>query len=185
MPVHAIAGPTSSNVRPRATDSVAFVKISCRRAVLAGVSVIALAACTGNSDEADTENDTGAGTGADVADSDGTAPADTENPDAEQRFPDVIDASATSAGDTWTFSATLSSPYDTPERYADAWRVITPHGSVIGVRELAHDHAGEQPFTRSLAGVEVPDGVAYVTIEGRDLVNGWGGATVDVQLSGP
>lgn len=103
----------------------------------------------------------------------------------EALFPDVIDATAEQANDgSWTFSATISSPYDTPERYADAWRVVGPDGSVLGVRELTHDHANEQPFTRSLVGVEIPASVAEVTIEGRDQVSGWGGQTQVISLSG-
>jgi hypothetical protein len=71
-------------------------------------------------------------------------------------IPEVVDASATpEAGGTYRFDVTISSPYDRPERYADAWRVIGPDGTVLGVRELAHDHAAEQPFTRSLSGVEI------------------------------
>ena len=53
---------------------------------------------------------------------------------------------------------------------------------VDGVREFLHDHAGEQPFTRSLEGVAIPEGVETFTIEARYLVNGWGGATVEVAL---
>jgi hypothetical protein len=98
-------------------------------------------------------------------------------------FPDVIDATAERAGDgTWTFRVTLSSPYDTPQRYADAWRVSDEDGTVYGVRELAHDHANEQPFTRSLTGVAVPSEVAAVVIEGRDQLSGWGGATFRLEL---
>ena len=100
----------------------------------------------------------------------------------EQRFPDVIDATAEQVADTWTISATLSSPYDTPDRYADAWRVIGPDGAVYGERVLAHDHAGEQPFTRSESGIEIPDDVAEVVIEGRDLEYGYGGATFTLVL---
>jgi hypothetical protein len=99
-----------------------------------------------------------------------------------QRFPDVVGATATNNGDTWTFEVTISSPYDSPERYADAWRVLAPDGTELAVRELAHDHANEQPFTRSLSGVEIPDGTETVTVQGRDRVNGWGGATIDVDL---
>ncbi|MDH3958012.1 MAG: hypothetical protein OEV20_01935 [Actinomycetota bacterium] len=99
------------------------------------------------------------------------------------RYPDVIAATATMGGEgTWLFSATVSSPYDSPERYADAWRVLAPDGTELGVRELGHDHASEQPFTRTLSGVVVPAGVDVVTVEGRDQVNGWGGATVEVEL---
>jgi hypothetical protein len=102
----------------------------------------------------------------------------------EDLFPDVIEAGAEQTADgTWTISATLSSPYDTADRYADAWRVVGPDGEVYGTRDLAHDHAGEQPFTRSLSGVVIPDDVSEVTIEGRDQVSGWGGATVTIELA--
>ena len=111
----------------------------------------------------------------------GSDPAEPEG--AEQLFPDVVEAVATDAGDgTWRFDVTLSSPYDTPERYADAWRVLAPDGTELGVRILAHDHQNEQPFTRSLNGVEIPADVTVVTIEGRDQVSGWGGSTVEVDL---
>jgi hypothetical protein len=96
--------------------------------------------------------------------------------------PDVVDASAVDDGDTWTISATLSSPYDSPERHADAWRVLGPDGSVLGERILTHHHADEQPFTRSLSGVDIPDDVEVVTIEGRDQVSGWGGGTFELAL---
>lgn len=83
----------------------------------------------------------------------------------------------------WRVSATLCSRYDDATRYADAWRVVTPDGDVLGTRELLHDHAGEQPFTRSLPEpVRLPEGVTTVVLEGRDLVNGWGGATLAVEL---
>ena len=98
-------------------------------------------------------------------------------------FPDVVDVDAQRAGDgTWTFAVTLSSPYDTPARYADAWRIRSADGAEYGVRELAHDHQNEQPFTRSLSGVELPDSVTTVIVEGRDQRNGWGGATVEFHL---
>lgn len=107
------------------------------------------------------------------------APADA----VDELFPDVLAAEATLDGDgTWTFRTTLSSPYDTPQRYADAWRVLDADGNELGVRILTHDHANEQPFTRSLSNVEIPDDVTTVTVEGRDQVNGWGGATVEVEL---
>lgn len=103
--------------------------------------------------------------------------------DGGQMFPDVIDATIESDGASgWTVRATISSPYDTPQRYADAWRVLDGEGTVLAVRDLAHDHAAEQPFTRALSGVEIPDGVTTVTIEGRDRANGWGGATFDLDV---
>lgn len=114
-------------------------------------------------------------------DPEGSAPAG----EAEELFPDVIDVDARQDGDgTWTFAVTLSSPYDSAERYADAWRVLGPDGEVYGIRELTHDHAGEQPFTRSQSGIEIPPGVDRVVVEGRDQLSGWGGATVEVLLEG-
>lgn len=107
---------------------------------------------------------------------------ETDQSDEIQRFPDVIEATATFDGETWTIAATLSSPYDTPERYADSWRVIGPDGTVYGERFLTHDHANEQPFTRSQSGIEIPDDVDVVTIEGRDQQYGWGGETFELML---
>ena len=100
----------------------------------------------------------------------------------EQQFPDIVDVAVTSEGDTFRFDVTVSSPYDTPERYADAWRIVAPDGTELGVRELTHDHAAEQPFTRSLTDVVIPPDVTEVTVEGRDLANGWGGTTLTVTI---
>lgn len=100
----------------------------------------------------------------------------------DELFPDVLGATAMLDDGLWTFSATLSSPYDSPERYADAWRVVGPDGTVFGIRELAHDHANEQPFTRSQSDIAIPRDVDTVTVEGRDQISGWGGATFEVDL---
>ncbi len=108
---------------------------------------------------------------------DGSADSETE------LFPDVVDAVATQDDDgTWTFAVTLSSPYDSPERYADSWRVRGEDGTVYGERFLTHDHANEQPFTRSQSNIEVPESIVRVVIEGRDQVSGWGGGTLTIEL---
>lgn len=100
----------------------------------------------------------------------------------DQKFPDVLSAELERTGGAWRVSATISSPYDHPDRYADAFRVLAPDGTVLGVRELLHDHAGEQPFTRSLQDLEIPEGVDEITVEGRDLQHGRGGDTVTVEV---
>ena len=99
-----------------------------------------------------------------------------------QHYPDVLDASVSQHNGRFSFAVTLSSPYDSRERYADAFRVLDPHGRVLGIRELLHDHASEQPFTRTLTNVQIPPSVTYVTIQGRDQRFGWGGATLQVKL---
>ena len=111
-----------------------------------------------------------------------TAPVSAPD-DASQHFPDVLEVESARQDDgSWTFSVTLSSPYDSPDQYADAWRVVGPDGDEYGVRILTHDHANEQPFTRSQSGIEIPDDVAVVTVEGRDLINGWGGTALQHEL---
>jgi len=101
----------------------------------------------------------------------------------EQRFPDVVDVKVTArdAG-VYDFDVTVSSPYDTPARYADAFRVVTESGHVLGERKLLHDHQGEQPFTRDLYGVIVPPSVTTVVFQARDQKYGYGGKGVRVRL---
>jgi len=98
-------------------------------------------------------------------------------------YPDMVDAEVLKVEEgIFDFFATVSSPYDTPLRFADAWRVMGDDGVVYGVNELLHDHATEQPFTRPLAGVAIPDTVDAVTIQGRDSIYGWGGGTFVLDL---
>lgn len=97
-------------------------------------------------------------------------------------YPDIVDVTVNRAGEGLNFVVTMSSPYDGPARYADAWRVIGDDGVVYGVVELEHGHAEEQPFTRSLSGVVIPETVSSVTVQGRDQVYGWGGGVVEVPL---
>jgi len=102
-----------------------------------------------------------------------------------QQHPDVVAARVQQrATDTFDFDVTVSSPYDTPQRYADAFRVADRNGRVYGERKLVHDHADEQPFTRDLYGVRIPQGVRMVVIQARDQKYGYGGKSVEVALPG-
>jgi uncharacterized iron-regulated membrane protein len=104
---------------------------------------------------------------------------------AQQKHPDVLAAKVRPSGtDTFDFDVTVSSPYDTPQRYADAFRVMAEDGAVFGERVLFHDHAGEQPFTRDLHGVKIPRAVRIVVVQARDQRFGYGGKTVEVRLPG-
>lgn len=103
--------------------------------------------------------------------------------DPAQKFPDVIAAEVRARGERiFDFDVTVSSPYDTPQRYADAFRAMGTDGTVYGERTLWHDHANEQPFTRDLYGVKIPAGVDTVVIQARDRQFGYGGKTVQVAL---
>ena len=138
-----------------------------RRVAFVVFAVAAFGACEQDGTEIDTAPTTGV---------DGSSMPD--------RFPDVIDVDASyeRTADTWTFAVTMTSPYDSPDRYADGWRIIGPDGTVYGVHTLAHDHAAEQPFTRRQSNVVIPTNVDVVTVEGRDQEHGFGGQTVTVTL---
>jgi hypothetical protein len=131
--------------------------------------LFALAACGGQSGDAPDRG---------VSNGEATEGGDTDG----QEYPDVLEAELEPSGDSWSVDVTISSPYDSPERYADGWRVLAPDGTVLGEHELMHDHASEQPFTRTQSGLEIPEDVEEITVEGRDLENGYGGETVTVPV---
>lgn len=113
------------------------------------------------------------------------APGSDDPPGAavDDRFPDVIAVQLRPAGErTYDVAVTISSPYDTPERYADGWRVLDPEGNVLGTHMLMHDHANEQPFTRTQRGLQIAEGITEVTVEGRDQQYGYGGGTLTVDV---
>ena len=104
---------------------------------------------------------------------------------AEQRYPDVVSVEVRAWGDNvFDFDVTVSSPYDTPQRYADGFRVTAPDGKALGERKLWHDHQGEQPFTRDLYGVRIPAGIRKVFVQARDQKYGYGGKRVEAALPG-
>ena len=94
----------------------------------------------------------------------------------------IVDARAQKNGPTWTFSVTIAHGDTGWDHYADAWRVVTLEGEVLGTRTLHHPHVEEQPFTRSLSGVAIPREVREVLIEARDSVHGWNAATYKIEI---
>lgn len=96
--------------------------------------------------------------------------------------PVIENIQAERQGDSWRFDVTMSHPDTGWEHYADAWRVMDMDGNELGLRILAHPHVDEQPFTRSLRGVDIPEDVTAVEIEARCLVDGWSGVRTKVEL---
>lgn len=68
------------------------------------------------------------------------------------------------------------------KHYADKWEVVAPNGKVLGTRVLAHPHVNEQPFTRSLSGVQIPPGIRQVRIRVHDSVHGYGSDSQPIRL---
>ncbi len=83
---------------------------------------------------------------------------------------------------TYNFDVTVRHADAGWDHYANRWDVVGPDGTVLGTRVLLHPHVDEQPFTRSLGGVEVPEGVTSVTIRAHDSVHKLGGAEIKVEL---
>lgn len=109
---------------------------------------------------------------------------------------DVEYVRAVQASDgSWTFHVTVRHPDTGWEDYADGWDVLTPDGTVIKpdpsspfTRLLLHPHETEQPFTRSQSSIAIPADVTQVRVRAHDLVDGFGGREVVVDLtvsSGP
>lgn len=83
---------------------------------------------------------------------------------------------------TYRFDVSVRHGDEGWKHYADGWDVVAPDGTVLGTRELAHPHESEQPFTRSLAGVNIPEGVNQVMLRAHDSVHGNGGAEMSVEV---
>ena len=80
------------------------------------------------------------------------------------------------------FSVTLSHPDTGWDHYADGWEVLDADGNSLGVRELLHPHVTEQPFTRSLSGIAIPQGATIVYVRARCNVDGWSDDLFEVRL---
>ncbi|WP_420861167.1 hypothetical protein [Algirhabdus cladophorae] len=71
------------------------------------------------------------------------------------------------------FDVTLKHPDTGWDHYADGWEVQTWDGTVLGYRKLHHPHVNEQPFTRSLGGVSLPEGTTEVRVRSHCNDTGW------------
>jgi predicted N-acyltransferase len=96
---------------------------------------------------------------------------------------DVIDVKVLrESNGMYSFDVTILSDETGWEKYADKWEVVAPDGTVLGTRILAHPHVDEQPFTRSLDGVAVPENISRITVRAHDKVEGYGGKEIVVSL---
>ena len=97
---------------------------------------------------------------------------------------EIIDVRVSNNQDSFRFDVTLKHDDTGWDHYADGWEVISPAGDVLGKRILAHPHVYEQPFTRSLSGVRIPQEVSTVSIRAHDSVHGYNEKMFEVKLSG-
>lgn len=83
---------------------------------------------------------------------------------------------------SFRFSVTVLHEDTGWQHYANQWDVIDKKGRILGTRVLLHPHVDEQPFTRSLSGLKIPEGIKTVTIRAHDLVHKYGGRQITVEL---
>jgi hypothetical protein len=97
-----------------------------------------------------------------------------------------------SAEGSWTFHVTVQHPDTGWEDYADGWDVVLPDGVVLKTaqqdhftRLLLHPHVDEQPFTRSKSGLVIPEEIETITVRAHDIIDGFEGQEVIVNLMIP
>src|SRR5262250_1221689 len=96
---------------------------------------------------------------------------------------DVVDVKVQrQPGATYHFDVSVRHADEGWEHYADRWEIVAPDGSVLATRPLQHPHVDEQPFTRDLGGVRIPEAITRVTVRAHDSRHGYGGKEVSVEL---
>ncbi len=82
----------------------------------------------------------------------------------------------------WQVDVTLKHDDSGWDHYANIWRIEDQNGQVLANRILMHPHVDEQPFTRGLSKVEIPDSAQILYIRAHDNVHGWSTNTLRVDL---
>ncbi len=97
--------------------------------------------------------------------------------------PEILAIQASQSGMGWRFDVTLRHADTGWEHYADGWEILDADGNQLGYRKLHHPHVHEQPFTRSLSSVMLPDGTRTVYVRAKCSVAGWSGDLTEVHLN--
>ena len=148
--------------------------------VRTGLCVLFLVCCAGNSDVGDDaqESDSKAG--------DRVGPVVAAAPDA-----DITNVYARQEKNgTWTFHVSVRHPDRSYDDFADGWDLVTGAGQVLKVEShhrftkvVRRPHLKEQPFTRTVKGVVIPESVEKLKVRAHDSRAGFGGKEVLVHLN--
>lgn len=96
---------------------------------------------------------------------------------------DVLDVEVNDHGDNrFTFNVTVQHADTGWDHYADAWVIFTTDGKYLTARNLQHPHVAEQPFTRNLPNVPLPENINQVVIRAHCSKDGFAGREIIVQL---
>lgn len=80
-----------------------------------------------------------------------------------------------------SFDVTLKHDDTSWKHYANKYDILAD-GKVIATRVLWHPHIDEQPFTRLISNVKIPKGITFIVVRGHDLIHGYGGKELRVDL---
>ncbi|WP_375688049.1 hypothetical protein [Pseudooceanicola sp. LIPI14-2-Ac024] len=78
--------------------------------------------------------------------------------------PQIVAVKVRDSGMGWDISVTVQHNDTGWDHYASGWEVLDEAGNRLAYRKLHHPHVTEQPFTRSLHSVLLPDGTRKVYI---------------------
>ena len=96
---------------------------------------------------------------------------------------DVIQVKVTTSAErAYRFDVTVQHSDTGWDHYADHWEIVAPDGKILGTRKLLHPHVNEQPFTRSLSDVRVPNNIQQVSVRAHDSVHAFGGKVMTLDL---
>jgi len=87
-----------------------------------------------------------------------------------------------SSNNTYSFSVTILHKDTGWNHYVTKWEIIGENDTIIGTRILHHPDVNEQPFTRSLSGIVIPDHIKAVRIRAYDSIHKYGGKVITVEL---
>ncbi len=93
----------------------------------------------------------------------------------------IVDVLVKKRGQSWNIRVMLKHEDTGWEHYADAWRVVSEDGKVLGNKLFQQPHVEEQPFARSLT-LKIPRNIHKFYIEAHDSVHGWSMNRVHINL---
>lgn len=96
--------------------------------------------------------------------------------------PDILGVQIDKSGGSATVTVTLLHPDTGWDHYADGWEVLDAQGNRLGYRLLHHPHVEEQPFTRSLNALILPEGIEEIFVRAHCSVDGWSSTPFRVAL---
>lgn len=100
-------------------------------------------------------------------------------------FAQVTEARLTqNAGGSWTAAVTVRHRDEGWDHYANIWQILDADSKeVLGERILAHPHDNEQPFTRSLSGINIPGNTRRLLIRARCNLHDYEGRQLRIDLA--